>query len=279
MLIGSIALDWKGNVAFQSHAHTDHFASAKIIFSTKETAYFSHLRNSKFYKIVKLGKRFYIGDYKAKLYPSGHILGASGIKIWLDEGTLYYTGDIKLEKLRTAKKAKVPRADFLIIEATFGVPMYSFPSPKHVEKIIIGEVEKSLDRGETPVFMANPYGKAQEVISILNAHGYAPKVDNAIKKVSRIYSKFGVKLKIDEESNVIVSSSRGIKVSGFGSIKLSNHADFWELVEIVERVNPETVFTIFGYSRAFAKLLRGLGYEAFPIKKGEDLRKSGLLSI
>lgn len=268
-----VGFDWKGKVAFQSHAHTDHFASGKIVYATKPTIFLSHLRNSTLYSQVEYGKRFYIGDYKAKLYPSGHMLGSAGIKIWLDEGTLYYTGDIKLERLRTAERAKIPKADFLIIEATFGVPMYSFPEPRKVEKEIIWYVEDQLDRGKIPIIQANPYGKAQEIIAILNAHGYTPRVDREILKVSRVYSKFGIGLRTDNEGEVIVSSSKGILVSGFGKVKLSNHADFWELIRIVEKVDPEKVFTIFGHAQSFAKILNGFGYESRSISRGEEIRR------
>lgn len=78
---------------------------------------------------MEFAKTFYIGDFKAKLYPAGHMLGSAGIKLWLENGTLFYTGDTKWFKLRTAEKSRFPKADVLIIEATFGVPSFTFPSP------------------------------------------------------------------------------------------------------------------------------------------------------
>jgi len=162
-------------------------------------------------------------------------------------------------------------ADFLIIESTFGLPRFTFPDPRESEKVIIGIVEDLIDRGKVPTFMANPYGKAQEIIKILNVHGYSVSVDREIAKVSKFYMKFGVRLKFEKEGEVKVSSSKGISVSGFGRIKLSNHADFWELLEIVERVNPEKVFTVYGHAEAFAKILNGLGYEAKSIRRNQKL--------
>ncbi|AEC52283.1 mRNA 3'-end processing factor [Pyrococcus sp. NA2] len=271
MRISAIGLDGSGIVSFQSHAHTDHFASGRIIYATKPTIYLSHLRNSKLYSEVKFGKKFYIGEFKAKLYPSGHMLGSSGIKIWIDIGTIYYTGDVKFEKLRTAEEIKIPKSDFLVIEATFGIPRFRFPKPREAEKIILGIVEDALDKGKTPVFSANPYGKAQELIKILNVHGYSAKIDGEISKVSKIYSKFGIKLKVDDDGEIVVSKKHGIKVSGFGNVKLSNHADFWELLEIVEKVNPEKVFTVYGYSEQFARILRAFGYDASSLDRNVDL--------
>lgn len=79
---------------------------------------------------MEFAKTFYIGDFKAKLYPAGHMLGSAGIKLWLENGTLFYTGDTKWFKLRTAEKSRFPKADVLIIEATFGVPSFHVSIPQ-----------------------------------------------------------------------------------------------------------------------------------------------------
>lgn len=284
VLVKGIGLDSSSKVAFQSHAHTDHFVTGEVIISTKATKYLSHLRKGGFYRAHPFGKRFYIGDYRAELLPAGHMLGSSQIYIEFDEFSLLYTGDVKLFKLRTAEKSRFKKADILIIEATFGVPRFSFSSPKEAEKKLIAFVEEVLDRGGTPVLYANQMGKAQELLKILEIHGYSAKVSREIIKVAKIYEKFGITFKnIDKEGEVVIRSfgnSRAgddthpsrLFVSGFGSLKLSNHADFWELMRIVERVDPEIIFTVYGYSNEFARILRGLGYDAKPIDPGESLK-------
>ncbi|NJE04900.1 MBL fold metallo-hydrolase [Thermococcus sp. M36] len=274
MIIRGIGLDSSARLTFQSHAHTDHFVSGEVIFATRATKFLSHLRKGGFYKEVKFGKSFYIGDFKAKLYPAGHMLGSAGIKLWLETGTLFYTGDTKWFKMRTAEKSRFPRADFLIIEATFGVPGFTFPSPREAEKKLVAFVDEALDRGKRPVLYVNQMGKAQEVMKILDLHGYTVKPSREMLKVARVYSKFGVRFgNIERNGDVVLRSHHSprvenslspweLTVSGFGRLKLSNHADFWELVRIVERVKPERVFTVYGFAEEFARILRGLGYDA-----------------
>jgi len=283
MLVKGIGLDSSAKLAFQSHAHSDHFVSGEVIFATRATKFLSHLRKGGFYREVRFGKTFYIGDVKAKLYPAGHMLGSAGIKLWLEAGTLFYTGDTKWFKLRTAEKSRFPRVDFLVIEATFGVPAFAFPSPREAEKKLIAFVEEALDRGKKPVLYVNQMGKAQEVMKILDVHGITVRPSREMLKVARVYSKFGVRFdNIERDGEVILRSYRSPKVenslspweltvSGFGRLKLSNHADFWELVRIVEKVKPEKVFTVYGFAREFAEILRGLGHEAFPLLPNSEI--------
>ncbi len=279
MIIGNIGLDSSARVAFQSHAHTDHFVSGEVIFATKATKFLSHLRKGGFYKEVEFRKTFYIDDLKAKLYPAGHMLGSAGIKLWLENGTLFYTGDTRWFKLRTAEKSRFPRADVLIIEATFGVPSFTFPSPREAEKRLIAFVEEALGKGKRPTLYVNQMGKAQEVMKILEIHGYTVKASREMVKVARIYSKFGIAFgNIKKDGDVVLRSNRPPKanpweltVSGFGQLKLSNHGDFWELMRIVEKVKPEKIFTVYGYAREFARILKGLGYDAHPLERDSHL--------
>ncbi len=284
MLVGKVGLDSSSRMAFQSHAHTDHFVSGEVIFATRATKYLSHLRKGGFYREVDFGETFYLGDYRAKLYPAGHMLGSAGIKLWLENGTLFYTGDTKWYKLRTAEKSRFPRADFLIIEATFGVPSFTFPAPREAEKKLVAFVEEALDRGKRPVLYVNQMGKAQEVMKILDVHGYTVRPSGDMVKVARVYSKFGIRFgNIASEGDVVLRSYRSprvenslspweLTVSGFGGLKLSNHADFWELMRIVEKVRPEKVFTVYGFAHEFAKILGGVGIEARSIGANSSLR-------
>ncbi|WP_456422818.1 MBL fold metallo-hydrolase [Thermococcus sp.] len=283
MLVKGIGLDSSARFAFQSHAHSDHFVSGETIFATKATKFLTHLRKGGFYREIEFGKTFYIGEFKAKLYPAGHMLGSAGIKLWLDNGTLFYTGDTKWFKLRTAEKSRFPRVNFLIIEATFGVPSFTFPIPREAEKKLVAFVEEALDRGKSPTIYVNQMGKAQEVMKILDLHGITVKPSREILKVARIYSKFGVRFgNVEPDGDVILRSYRSppvknslnpweITVSGFGRLKLSNHADFWELMRIVEKVNPERIFTVYGFASEFARILRGLGYNALEISPKQNL--------
>jgi len=165
MIIKGIGLDSSSKIAFQSHAHSDHFVSADIIISTRPTKFLSHLKKAGFYKTYSFERSFYIGEYKAKLYPAGHMLGSAQFYIKFDEFSLLYTGDVKWFKLRTAEKSKFRKADVLIIEATYGLPMYNFPTPKEAEKKLIAFVEEVLDRKKVPTLYAT------DLLLVVNGEG------------------------------------------------------------------------------------------------------------
>jgi putative mRNA 3-end processing factor len=42
-------------------------------------------------------------------------------------------------------------------------------------------------------------------------------------------------------------------------------------MRIVEIVNPEKIFTVYGFAEEFARILRGLGYDAMSIDKDSSL--------
>jgi Cft2 family RNA processing exonuclease len=46
---------------------------------------------------------------------------------------------------------------------------------------------------------------------------------------------------------------------------LSDHADFPDLLSLVERVRPHTVYTVHGFAREFAATLRARGIEAWAL--------------
>jgi Cft2 family RNA processing exonuclease len=54
------------------------------------------------------------------------------------------------------------------------------------------------------------------------------------------------------------------------ALPLSDHADFDELLELVERVHPKKIYTHHGY-RAFADILRDRGHDAEPAEPDKQL--------
>ncbi|MFQ5951279.1 MAG: hypothetical protein ACE5KH_04260, partial [Candidatus Geothermarchaeales archaeon] len=52
---------------------------------------------------------------------------------------------------------------------------------------------------------------------------------------------------------------------------LSDHSDFRELVEVVERVEPEEIYVFCGFEDYLAEHLRSLGYDAHPLSRGHKL--------
>ena len=139
----------KVDFSFISHAHIDHAVRHKEILTTKETArLYEHRFGKAKFNILEYNqpRRFdsaYLGTHhpfgskfekpksnggiKVELFPSGHLLGGAQIFLEIEGVRIVYTGDFKLRKCLTAKKAEIKKCDILIMESTFGLPHYIFP--------------------------------------------------------------------------------------------------------------------------------------------------------
>ncbi len=294
--------------SFISHAHIDHAVRHKEILSTKETArLYEHRFGKAKFNILEYNqpKRFCAKSesnkgIKVEFFPSGHILG--GAQILLERGgmRIVYTGDFKLRKCLTAKKAEVKKCDILIMESTFGLPQYVFPHRKEIIERITEFVDQVLSLGEVPIFLAYSLGKAQEIMKILGDKGYKTCVHGAIFNLAKIYEEFGVKFKNYKlykagdlgESVLIVppwvrgsamiqnirkkrmailtgwALDSGIK-NWFGvdeAFPLSDHADFSELIEYARLAEPKKIYTVHGFSE-FPHFLRKEGFDAEQLKE------------
>jgi Cft2 family RNA processing exonuclease len=221
----------KVDFSFISHAHIDHAVRHKEILTTKETArLYEHRFGKAKFNILEYNqpKRFdsaYLwthhpfgskfekpkskGGIKVELFPSGHILGGAQILLEIEGVRIVYTGDFKLRKCLTAKKAEIKKCDILIMESTFGLPHYIFPDRKEIIDQITEFVDQALSFGQVPIFLAYSLGKAQEIMKILGNRGYKTSVHLTIFKIAKIYEEFGVKFKNYEHHSAKGKSASG----------------------------------------------------------------------
>ena len=239
-----------------------------------------------------------VGGNEVELLPSGHVLGSAQLAIrWADGTRLVYTGDFKLRAGPTAEAATVPHCDALIMEATFGQPRYHFPSLDEICERLYMAIDRALADGRVPTVLAYSLGKAQQATHLLAQRGYRVLVHPAVAAINRLYAAQGTDLGPWEEyrphdvtGSVIVCppqaklalpTSNGteprllrIMLTGWGIdpraryrygvdevIPLSDHADWPELLEYVERAAPRRVFTVHGFPH-LASYLRSQGIEA-----------------
>ena len=296
-------LDADGVVDFSfiSHAHIDHVAKHKRILATPQTARLYENRLGKTEaKILKFNQPCRLKGARIELFPSGHVLGSAQIIIEKGGVRLVYTGDFKLRRGWTAEKAEIKECDILIMESTFGLPHYVFPSRQEVEKQIVDFVEENLSHNRTPVILAYTLGKAQEAMKLLGNKGFKLSVHVSIGKIASVYREFGVKFRNyvpyspeslkgrvlivppwAKNSRMVsnIPRKRTAVLTGWamdaraknwhGADKLfplSDHADFSELLEYVRRANPAKVYTVHGFSE-FVDHLREEGFDAEELKK------------
>jgi len=296
---------------FITHAHYDHAKGFsfhdKKKYSTKETYNLAktfkktEIQN---WKAMEKQKKVKIDELEIRAHNAGHVLGSVQYEVISPEGSLVYTGDINPSDSFTAEAAEIVPCDILVIEATFGSPCI-FPSRKEIALKLCEWAEKSISCGKIPVFQTDPLGNAQELICIFNQLTKIPVVTHPkITSINRIYESSGHKLEFinakSKEAEELSSSKKYVfiapkqpnmaqndnfnvgYVSGWASrfsgertpFLLSDHADFYRLLEFVKEVKPKKVLTCHGSRGAceiFAKnVTKMLGIEAKPLSTKED---------
>jgi len=177
-----IGLDSPAQVAFISHAHSDHLAGAKAdrVIASTETI-----------ELAGLEKQSESIE-GARLIDAGHILGAKQL-VLENEEKIVYTGDLSLKNNIFGFKAEIEECDRLIIESTYFSPGYKFNDPFS----IYNEIKQWVNENEDKNIVIGAYelGKAQEIIRVLNEYcGIAPVVTERTDSFCSVYDSSGFKL-------------------------------------------------------------------------------------
>ena len=299
--------------AFVSHAHADHVARHGKALCSEVTAGLLRRRfrlSDGQIEAVGMHVPWQRDGYRMRLLPAGHIAGSAMLHITRlkDQASLLYTGDFKMRRSRTAEAVAFLTADTLIMETTFGLPMFVMPSPLEIESSVLRFVHDSFADGVTPVLCAYSLGKAQEVLALLAEHAIAALQHPAVAAMTQACRELGVALPepVTFEGcalpgHVVVvppSALRGKLLKGLPGkrsamltgwalqaaakyryrvdevIAFSDHADHPGLLECVRRVRPRRVLTVHGFAREFAAELRAKGLDAWCAMGDDQLELS-----
>lgn len=263
-------------VAFVSHAHADHMPRNRSadVRATAPTIDLMKLRGFKGKSTaVHFSEPVESERFRVTLYPAGHILGSAMVYIEHENGTLLYTGDYRTPPSPASEGFSSPEsADILITEATFSLPIYRWQTHEELTKQIHNFAVNSLQNGYTPVFLAYNLGKAQEIMHLLAPLGLPVQIHGAGYKLCDVYERHGIDLgdytAYDREScegKILICPSSALS-NGFASnvskkkiaycsgwaanesrrtqltadklIPLSDHLDFFELIDFCKKLSP-----------------------------------------
>jgi Cft2 family RNA processing exonuclease len=238
------------------------------------------------------------------LIPAGHMLGSAQLYLEHDGVRLLYTGDLKLRQPTGRPPTTIPRADVLIVETTYGRPHFRFGDPDQTIESIARWCRFALDARVTPVLLCHALGKTEEVMLALAPYGFEFALEKRCVPSAQAYHSAGRALPDWIELNggaapgrVVIAPPAGkdevrqlgryrtALISGwakdpefarlFGAdaaFDLSDHCDFDELWEVVERSGADQVYTVHGYTEDFARHLRRKGVRAWALEKPEQLQ-------
>ena len=295
--------------AILSHGHADHAAAGHgEVWATSETLAIYRRRNPGWAGVARplAFTQPVPGDGgTVALFPSGHILGAAQIRIEAAGGSALYTGDFRRGASRTAPPAAAPSADVLIMETTFGLPVFRFPPREALEARLQAACRLAAEEGAVAVLLAYSLGKSQEAALVLADAGIPTVLHGAAWKLLPEYEAAGFAFPLSRpyesgparvgEALVVppgcvrtpivrnVKKRRIVYLSGWAVreasradsdadvlLPYSDHADFDELLAHVAQVAPRRVLTHHGYARDFARILSARGIEALPLTEGGE---------
>jgi Cft2 family RNA processing exonuclease len=286
--------------SFVSHAHTDHIARHELALATPATAKLYRHRLGRHHRVLEMPYRQLIvfGGLRLTALPAGHCFGSAMLLAEDGGQSLLYTGDFKLGPSATAEQIELPQADILVMESTFGLPRYRLPPREETIARLIEIVRAAVSADKTPVVHAYPLGKSQELTKLLTDEGIGVLQHPTIYAVSQIYEEcgmqlgdFGIYTGEPLDGYAVVTLPRGmsefrlagmrqtvsIAATGWAidpstkyrwgvdhALPLSDHADFDQLIEAVQRVNPREIYCTHGPVE-FVDHLRDLGFNAYPL--------------
>lgn len=238
--------------------------------------------------------------------PSGHIIGSTAALI---QDKILYTGDVSLRDRVYLDGFEPVRADELVIESTYGIPKYRFPDQKQIEQRIKDWIQDSQEPLFLFAYSLGKAQKIQQLVQEATerpiiAHGAVKKMNEVIEDQTSL--EFRAKNYKDnrdlmEENGIMIAPSRSAKAeyienmvekysgskAGFSgwavdesfryrggydrTFPFSDHCDFDELLEVVEKVDPEKVYTHHGFDEAFASYLqKEKGIDARALKNNQS---------
>ncbi|MCA1962819.1 MAG: ATP-dependent DNA ligase [Prosthecobacter sp.] len=297
--------------AFISHAHADHVARHELTFCSEITLHLMRerygLKKDGVFHALPMRSALGWEGWELRLLPAGHILGSAMLHLTRqsDGATLLYTGDYKLRQGLSSEKCELLPADTLVMECTFGLPQFRFPPVSEVVAQMLKFVRETLEDGGIPVLLGYSLGKAQEILCALAQAGHPVMLHKAVWEMTEAvrpllgavpdYRLFDAsqarghvllfppshgkslalkKLKVCRTAMMTgwaMQPGARFRYQVDEILPLSDHADYPELLETVQTVQPRRVYLVHGHTQPFAADLRARGYEAWTLEKADQL--------
>lgn len=203
------------DVAVLTHGHGDHARSGMGRYHTSAEGLpiLQWRLGDQDYRVHAYGETFTLGDARVSLHPAGHVLGSAQVRIEVGGEVWVVSGDYKRQPDPTCSPFEVVPCDTFITEATFGLPIYRWPSASDVARDIVQWRDHCGARGEAAILYCYALGKAQRVLAELIPFIDRPVyLHGAIAAGVDVYRKAGVPL---AETRLVIDAD-GPAASGTG---------------------------------------------------------------
>ena len=244
------------------------------------------------------------------LHPAGHVLGSSQVRLEHGGQVWVASGDYKVAPDRTCDPFEPVACDVFITESTFGMPIYRWCPDDQIFADMNGWWQRNADAGKASVLACYSFGKAQRILSGVDASIGSIIVHGAVEPLNRAYRAAGVQLpptrlvtevtdKADLRRALVIcppSAAAGPWVRRFGDSStafasgwmqlrgarrrggydrgfvLSDHADWPGLMRAIGATGAQRVIVTHGSIPVMVRYLgeQGLQAESFETEYGGD---------
>lgn len=286
-----------------THAHGDHARwGCKKYLAAKDGEHLMRTRLGKEIDLQSLryGEQIVINGVRVSFHPAGHVLGSAQVRVEHGGHVWVASGDYKIHRDPTCRPFEPVKCHHFITESTFGMPIYRWPEPREVFKEVNQWWLENQAEDRTSVIFAYSLGKAQRVLTGIDA-GLGPIFcHGAVETLNTAYRASGVRMPETEYAGrgeqrkawkralvVAPPSAQGsVWLRKFGEIStgfasgwmmirgtrrrkavdrgfvLSDHADWPGLLEAIKATGAENIYVTHGYTAQMTQWLNTQGYQA-----------------
>lgn len=240
------------------------------------------------------------------LYPAGHIIGSSQVRVEQNGEVWVASGDYKTEADGISTPFEPVQCNTFITESTFALPVFQWKPQQQVFAEIENWWQNNREQDVASVLFCYSLGKAQRLLCGLDVSRGPVFAHGAIENINDVLRLSGLKIpqvnRVTVENHkedfrkalilatVSVQNSSWLRkmapyslgnASGWMQIRgnkrrgatdtgfvLSDHADWNGLNHAVKATGAEQVFVTHGYTYQFARWLREQGLDAKEVSAG-----------
>ncbi len=183
--------------AVVTHAHADHARAGShhyLAAAAGEHVLRQRLGAEASITTLAYGHSLQIKDALVSLHPAGHILGSAQVRVEVGGEVWVVSGDYKTGSDATCASFELVRCNTFITEATFGLPIYRWPSQPAVFDAINSWWQNNQAEGRASVLFAYSLGKAQRVLAGIDATLGPIYVHGAVHAMNQAYAASAVAL-------------------------------------------------------------------------------------
>lgn len=295
-----------------THAHADHARGGHAHYlaaAPAEGVLRARLGNIDL-QTLAYGERITHHGVELSLHPAGHVLGSAQVRLAHGGQVWVASGDYKVAPDKTCDVFEPVRCDVFITESTFGLPIYRWRPDAEIFAGINAWWAANAALGRASVLQCYSFGKAQRILSGIDASLGPVVVHSAVEPLNAAYRAAGVALPLTQTVTQVTdksdfqralvlcppSAASGSWIKNFGDAShafasgwmqlrgarrrgghdrgfvLSDHADWPGLMQAIAATGAGRVIVTHGSIAVMVRHLseQGLQAEAFETRYGDE---------